>query len=59
MPVLICPKCATPMLEIRRKDITVDVCPKCGGAWLDRGELERLQQAQTANAEHVQNKPSS
>ena len=33
------------MLEWRRGETTVDVCPKCGGAWLDKGELERLRPA--------------
>ena len=45
VPVVVCPKCQAVMLEWRRGETTVDVCPKCGGAWLDKGELERLRPA--------------
>jgi Zn-finger nucleic acid-binding protein len=38
-----CPRCETSMLEERERDgVTTDVCQKCRGIWLDRGELERL-----------------
>ena len=45
-----CPKCGNPMRE-RERDIgegttreivVIDVCPNCGGIWLDKGELEKL-----------------
>jgi Zn-finger nucleic acid-binding protein len=29
------------MVEIDDAGIAVDVCPSCGGLWLDAGELER------------------
>ncbi len=28
--------------EVRHGDIIVDRCPKCGGVWLDPGELEMI-----------------
>jgi len=28
------------MQPLQRAAIELDVCPQCGGAWLDRGELE-------------------
>lgn len=42
-----CPKCQTALRERERetalKDVVVmDVCPSCGGIWLDKGELEKL-----------------
>jgi Zn-finger nucleic acid-binding protein len=37
-----CPKCDTLMNEITRAGVLVDVCPRCLGMWLDRGELEKI-----------------
>ena len=42
MPLLICPNCQEGMQEVRRNDVQLDICPKCRGVWLDRGELEKL-----------------
>jgi hypothetical protein len=42
MPLLLCPNCNEGMQEVRRNEVQIDVCPKCRGVWLDRGELERL-----------------
>lgn len=42
MPLLICPNCNEGMQEVRRNEVHIDVCPKCRGVWLDRGELEKL-----------------
>jgi hypothetical protein len=30
------------MHEQRRAAVTVDMCPRCRGVWLDRGELDEL-----------------
>ena len=38
-----CPRCDSSVLEERERDgLLVDVCAKCRGVWLDRGELEKL-----------------
>lgn len=38
-----CPNCVTQALVTsQRRDIEIDHCPKCGGVWLDRGELEKV-----------------
>jgi len=41
-----CPRCLTQKLETRiprlGSAIEFDCCPRCGGYWLDRGELETL-----------------
>jgi Zn-finger nucleic acid-binding protein len=45
-----CLKCGNVMREREREIgagssrelVVIDVCPNCGGIWLDRGELEKL-----------------
>ncbi len=37
-----CPKCDGKLVEVAFEDVQIDVCDKCGGAWLDAGELESL-----------------
>jgi len=38
-----CPLCTDQMLRPHhRGGIEVDICPRCHGIWLDRGELESL-----------------
>jgi Zn-finger nucleic acid-binding protein len=43
---LICPKCQGSMRTYERSGITVDQCTDCRGIFLDRGELERLVDAE-------------
>jgi Zn-finger nucleic acid-binding protein len=37
-----CPNCGEALRERERSGIEVDVCPACRGIWLDRGELDKL-----------------
>jgi Zn-finger nucleic acid-binding protein len=37
-----CPSCGNPMITMELQDIEIDHCVKCGGIWLDAGELEIL-----------------
>ena len=38
-----CPLCVDQTLDItHRLGIELDICPKCRGIWLDRGEIDRL-----------------
>lgn len=37
-----CPKCDGKLVEVAFEKIQIDLCDKCGGAWLDIGELESL-----------------
>jgi uncharacterized protein len=39
---MICPHCTTPMQEITKTGVLIDLCPTCKGVWLDRGELEKI-----------------
>lgn len=46
-----CPKDQTALRERERDTggelVVMDVCPTCGGIWLDKGELEKLAQSET------------
>lgn len=42
MPLLMSPIDGSPMKQINRYGIEIDVCPTTGGIWLDKGELEKL-----------------
>lgn len=38
-----CPRCEAPtLIEMLRSGIPIDRCRRCGGVWLDAGELEGL-----------------
>lgn len=43
---LVCPKCRGAMRSYERSGITIDQCSDCRGVFLDRGELERLVEAE-------------
>ena len=43
---LVCPKCQGRMRTYERSGVTVDQCTECRGIFLDRGELERLVDAE-------------
>lgn len=43
---LICPKCRGGMRSYERSGVTIDQCEECRGVFLDRGELERLMDAE-------------
>ncbi|MCW2575118.1 MAG: uncharacterized protein JWR66_1148 [Modestobacter sp.] len=45
---LICPKCQGKMRTYERNGVHVDQCADCRGIFLDRGELERLVDAENA-----------
>ena len=37
-----CPRCDGNLIEAKIAEVTIDTCDKCGGVWLDSGELEQL-----------------
>ncbi len=37
-----CPRCDGNLLESKFEEVSIDTCEKCGGVWLDSGELEQL-----------------
>lgn len=56
---LICPKCGAHMRTYERSGIHVDQCAECRGIYLDRGELERLMDAETAHYARQQQAPAA
>lgn len=53
-----CPKCTTEMDEVRKLDVIVDSCSRCGGMWLDAGELDKLRTvANDARAQEAGGRP--
>ena len=48
MNPLVCPKCGSDMRAYARNGVTIDQCTGCRGIFLDRGELERLTDAEAA-----------
>jgi uncharacterized protein len=48
---LVCPKCGSEMRSYERNGVVVDQCTGCKGIFLDRGELERLVDAEGAHYE--------
>jgi Zn-finger nucleic acid-binding protein len=45
---LTCPKCHGAMRSYERNGVTIDQCTECRGIFLDRGELDRLIDAENA-----------
>ncbi len=37
-----CPRCDGNLAESKFEEVMIDTCDKCGGVWLDSGELEQL-----------------
>ena len=37
-----CPRCDGTLRENKFEEVLIDTCEKCGGIWLDSGELEQL-----------------
>jgi Zn-finger nucleic acid-binding protein len=39
-----CPRCDGSLKESKFEGVLIDTCEKCGGVWLDSGELQQLTQ---------------
>jgi hypothetical protein len=37
-----CPKCGTLLNEVTKAGVLIDMCDRCLGIWLERGELEKI-----------------
>jgi len=37
-----CPACSIELLPSLREGVEIDCCPRCGGIWLDHGELLKI-----------------
>jgi uncharacterized protein len=58
LPAPRCPKCAAEMATYERSGVVVDQCRECRGIYLDRGELERLIDAEAALAARAPSPPT-
>ena len=54
MPLLMCPNCDGSMQAVQRAGVEFDMCPRCRGVWLDRGELEKLMALEREEAQVAQ-----
>lgn len=43
-----CPRCDGTLVEHKFEDVMIDTCDKCGGVWLDSGELEKLMKEESS-----------
>ncbi len=41
-----CPKCGMQLQAVNQGEVELDTCFNCHGIWLDKGELEKLQEQQ-------------
>lgn len=53
MTAINCPVCSAPFKEVVKDRILIDVCTRCQGVWLDRGELEKLLSAVQAAEQYA------
>ncbi|MGH9963182.1 MAG: zf-TFIIB domain-containing protein [Pyrinomonadaceae bacterium] len=37
-----CPRCDGVLKPVKFEEVEIDTCDKCGGVWLDSGELEQV-----------------
>ena len=44
-----CPRCDGNLAESKFEEVLIDTCEKCGGVWLDSGELEQLTRKETGS----------
>lgn len=42
MPLISSPIDGSPMKEVERYGVKIDICQTSGGIWLDKGELEKI-----------------
>jgi Zn-finger nucleic acid-binding protein len=47
----LCPVDSTVLRHLERSGVQVDACPTCRGIWLDRGELDKILEQESANME--------
>lgn len=57
MPLLMCPNCDASMQAVQRATVEFDMCPRCRGVWLDRGELEKLMAMERDETQAIYGQP--
>ena len=48
-----CPKCGADLKEEEHGPVKVDICPECGGMFLDAGEMELLRTHQAKSGKNL------
>lgn len=48
-----CPKCGADLREREHHGVKVDECGACGGMWLDKGELEMIEEMDRKSSSFV------
>lgn len=51
--LITCVRCNSVLDKATVAGMEVDLCPSCGGLWLDRGELERLNRVPRESVEEL------
>ena len=46
-----CPVDGTELRRLDRSGVQIDACPTCRGVWLDRGELDKILEQESASLE--------
>lgn len=57
MSEITCPKCQASMRSYERNGITIEQCTECRGVFLDRGELDRMIDAESQQFEQPARQP--
>jgi Zn-finger nucleic acid-binding protein len=58
MADIICPKCGGSMRSYERNGVTIEQCADCRGVFLDRGELDRMIDAESSRYEQPSPPPA-
>lgn len=55
-----CPRDETPLMSARVDgEVVVDTCARCGGLWLDEGELRRLEDLYRSRVDRIPDEPDA
>ncbi len=49
-----CPKCGCDLEEREHSGVKIDACSECGGIWLDKGELEIIEEVDSKDSGFMQ-----
>ena len=49
-----CPKCGAELTERDHHGVKIDQCTECGGIWLDKGELELVEEVDRKSSGFLQ-----
>jgi ribosomal protein L37AE/L43A len=50
-----CPKCGCDLEEHERHGVKIDQCSECSGVWLDKGELEMIEEIDARGSRRGEN----